>query len=83
MGSPGDTRLHYARGGGATTPPPFSACHLEIVELAPKNIYSRGHCTGMVDIEFMAERVAKLEVQVAELAVCCKSCTNRLDKLEN
>ena len=37
----------------------------------------------MVDIEFMAERVAKLEVQMAELAVCCKSCTNRLDKLEN
>ena len=29
------------------------------------------------------ERVAELEVQVAELAVCCKSCTNRLDKLEN
>ena len=31
----------------------------------------------------MWKRVVKLEEQVAKLAVCCKSCTKRLRKLEN
>ena len=33
--------------------------------------------------ENLAKRVVKLEERVAELAVCCKSCTKRLRKLEN
>jgi hypothetical protein len=31
----------------------------------------------------LKKQVEELDVRVRDLVVCCKSCTNRLDKLEN
>ena len=74
----------------------FSDASQSLGPAAPKTIYSRGHCAGMaqpppedeipVGMSLEPRKIAvglrKLEEKVAELSVCCESCTNRLDKLE-